>query len=287
MRTPGHDRRGGEPGRTVRTTASRARSSVAAGRLPFVLAIGGFDPSCGAGIVADARSIDAMGAMPLAVATSVTVQSGRGVRSSKSVPAVLVTQQIDELVRRLDVRAIKIGQVPTSAVAKAVAASLSRTRVPVVLDPVVRATGGGALASASAVAAIRRQLVPLATLLTVNLDEASILARLPVKSVSSMHDAAEKLLALGASAVLVKGGHLRGDPVDVLVTGGALVAMRSRRIAASMHGTGCALASATAARLACGDDVEVAVRRAREHVRRLLSRSIAAGGTRLRAPESY
>jgi hydroxymethylpyrimidine/phosphomethylpyrimidine kinase len=252
-----------------------------------VLAIGGFDPSCGAGIVADVRSIEAMGAMPLAVATAITVQSGTGVRRSSPVRTELVLAQIDELVRRLGAGAVKIGQVPTAALAKAIAARIVRLGVPVVVDPVLRATGGGALASASAIAAIGRVLVPGATLLTVNLHEASVLTENRVTSVSSMRQAAVKLRARGASAVLVKGGHLRGDPIDLLAIGETEIVMRARRIGGSMHGTGCALASAVAARLACGDDVEVAVRRARDHVRRLLSRAVGVPGARLRAPESY
>jgi len=269
----------------------RAGSRRQSKELPCVIAIGGFDPSCGAGVVADARSIEAMGAMPLAVATALTVQSGTGVRSSSAVRAALVVAQLDELVRHLPVRAIKIGQVPSAAVARALARSLSGAAFPLVLDPVLRATGGGDLASAAAVAAISRHLVPLATLLTVNLREASILTGRRVTSIASMERAAGDLAERGAEAVLVKGGHLKGDPVDVLLAGGNPIVFRSRRIAASMHGTGCALASAVAARLACGDELEIAVRRAREHVRRLLAASQKkwqkTGRSRLRAPEPY
>jgi len=252
-----------------------------------VVAIGGFDPSCGAGVVADARSIEAMGAVPLAVATALTVQSGSGVRSSSAVRPALVVAQLEELLRHLPVRAIKIGQVPSGGVARALARSLSGSALPLVLDPVLRATGGGELASASAVSAIARHLVPLSTLLTVNLREASVLTGRRVTSIASMERAAVDLAELGARAVLVKGGHLSGDPLDVLLAGGDHIVLRSRRIAASMHGTGCALASAVAARLACGDELEIAVRRGREHVRRLLTASQKTGRSRLRAPEPY
>ncbi len=270
-------------------TSSRAGSGPR--RLPCVIAIGGFDPSCGAGVVADARSIEAMGAVPLAVATALTVQSGSGVRSSSAVRAALVLAQLEELVRHLPVRAVKIGQVPSAAVARALAARLSESAFPLVLDPVLRATGGGELASASAVSAIAKHLVPLATLLTVNLREASVLSGRRVTGIASMERAAVELCERGARAVLVKGGHLTGDPVDVLVAGGEQIVFRSRRIAASMHGTGCALASAVAARLACGDELEIAVRRGREHVRRLLTATRntrqKTGTSRLRVPEPY
>ena len=253
---------------------------------PFVLAIGGLDPSCGAGIAADVRSIDAMGAMPLAVATALTVQSGTGVRRSTRVSADLVLAQLDELMTHLPVHAIKLGQIPSASLARRVAARLADIDVPIVVDPVMRATGGGRLADDAAIAASRRFLVPLATLLTVNLREASVLTGRRVTTVSSMRVAGTSLRAMGAGAVLVKGGHLEGDPIDVLVRDGRTSEIASRRVAASMHGTGCALASAAAARLAHGDSIDVAVRRAREHVRRLLATAQKTGRTTFRSSGS-
>jgi hydroxymethylpyrimidine/phosphomethylpyrimidine kinase len=251
-------------------------------RAPFVVAIAGFDPSCGAGLVADARSIEAMGALPLAVATAITVQSGAGVRASKALAPDLVGRQLDELLANLPVAAVKIGQLPNAAVARAVAKRLASARLPVVLDPVMVASGGGLLASPGTVKAILASLVPLASLVTVNLAEAGVLTGRRVTSVTSMRDAAAALQARGAAAVLVKGGHLRGDPVDVLVHGGRETVWKARRIAGSMHGTGCALASAAAARIACGDEVEEAVKRARDHVRNLLRGAVRTGKTSLR-----
>lgn len=259
---------------------------MTARRVPAVAAIGGFDPSCGAGVVADARSIEAMGALPLAVVTAITVQSGSGVRASSPLPVAQVLAQLDELLARLPVLAVKIGQVPTAALARALARRLGDAGVPVVLDPVLRASGGGSLASGSAPAAIAKWLLPVATLVTVNLSEASVFTGRRVASVAGMGRAAADLAGLGAAAVLVKGGHLDGDPVDLLLTGGREVLMRSRRLPLAMHGTGCALASATAARLACGDDLEAAVRAARDHVRALMRSAVAAGRARLRAPRA-
>lgn len=253
-------------------------------RAPFVVAIGGLDPSGGAGIVADARSIAAMGAMPLVVATALTVQAGRGVRSSAPVAPARVLAQLDELVRELPVAAIKIGQVPTAATARALAGRLERLGVPVVLDPVLRASGGGELAAASAKDAIAKLLVPLAALVTVNLDEASAFTGARVRSVAGMRRAADALLEAGAGAVLVKGGHLRGDPVDLFADGKRAVELRSARMNTTMHGTGCALASAAAARLAFGDDAGRAVLAARFHVRSLLRATITEGRIRLRPP---
>ncbi len=251
-------------------------------RAPFVLTIAGFDPSCGAGLVADARSIEAMGALPLAVATAITVQSGSGVRASKALSPAQVGAQLDELLKNLPVAAVKIGQIPNSAIARAIAKRLAKLRVPVVLDPVLVASGGGRLAAAGTARTILQDLVPLASLVTVNLSEAEVLTGLRVTGVTAMQEAAAAIEACGAGAVLVKGGHLRGDPVDVLRLGGREKSLRAPRIPGSMHGTGCALASAAAARLAAGDDVEDAVRKARDHVRKLLRGAVPAGKARLR-----
>ncbi|MFN2424927.1 MAG: hydroxymethylpyrimidine/phosphomethylpyrimidine kinase [Candidatus Binatia bacterium] len=260
---------------------------MSARRRPFVVAIGGFDPSCGAGVVADVRSIEAMGAMPAAVVTAITIQSGTGVRGYAPVPAARVLAQLDELLERLPVAAVKIGQVPSVAVARALARRLADTGLLVVLDPVLVASGGGSLAARGVAGAVLAGLVPLSALVTVNLAEAAVLCGRPVKSIAGMRDAAARIEERGARAVLVKGGHLRGDPVDVLREGGKDLLLRSRRIQGSMHGTGCALASAVAARLACGDDLDKAVRGARDHVRRLLRGAVKAGAGRLRAPSSY
>lgn len=271
---------------TTRRSSGSSRSCRSP-RVPLVVAIGGFDPSCGAGVVADARSIEAMGALPLAVVTSLTVQSGSGVKGFTAVPVARVLEQLDELLAGLPVGAVKIGQVPGAALARALASRLAEAGLPLVLDPVLTASGGGSLASAAAARGIAEALLPVASLVTVNLEEASAFTGLRVTDLPAMARAASMLAALGAGAVLVKGGHLRGQPVDLLHQDGAFVTMRSRRLAGSMHGTGCALASAAAARIAMGDDVDAAVRRAREHVRSLLKGAVRAGRARLRPPAPY
>ncbi|MFT4572489.1 MAG: hydroxymethylpyrimidine kinase/phosphomethylpyrimidine kinase [Hyphomicrobiaceae bacterium] len=257
--------------------------------LPLVVAAGGLDPSAGAGILADVRTLEACGVQPCAVATAITVQSGRGLVSSKPVAASLVGQQIDEIVAKLGCRWIKVGQVPTERCAQVLAASIRRHDLNLVLDPVVKASGGGALASTAAVRATVRQLLPLARVLTVNLAEAATLAGCRVSDRSGMEKAARRLLALGAVSVVVKGGHLRGQPVDLLVVADQpLRWLASRRIGghgAGMHGTGCAYASALAANLATGAELETAARAASKHVRELLKTARDFGGGRvLRVP---
>jgi hydroxymethylpyrimidine/phosphomethylpyrimidine kinase len=219
---------------------------------PVVVAIGGFDPSCGAGVVADARSIEAMAAVPSAVVTALTVQSGSGVHAVFPVPVSRVLAQFDELLAAWPVAAVKIGQVPTAALARALARRLKGLAIPVVLDPVRRASGGGSLVARGAGPAVLTALLPVVSLVTVNLDEAAAATGRPVRTQAAMSRAAAALEGRGAQAVLVKGGHLDGDPLDLLRQGGRETWMRGRRLAGAMHGTGCALASATAARLAFG-----------------------------------
>lgn len=253
----------------------------------MVVAIGGFDPSCGAGVVADARSIEAMGAVPLAVVTSITVQSGSGVRSFSPVSSARVLAQLDELLGNLPVAAVKVGQVPNAALAEALGKRLGRAGLPLVLDPVLGASGGGRLVQRATPAAITRWLAPRATLLTVNLAEAATLTGREVADLDGMRAAAAKLGCRGTRSVLVKGGHLEGDPVDLFFHQGEEFLFRGRRIRGSMHGTGCAMASAIAARIALGDDLTAAVRAARRHVRMLLTHAVNVGEARLRAPASY
>lgn len=265
---------------------ARVAGPAAMKRPPFVLAIGGLDPSCGAGIVADARTLERLEVMPLAVATAVTVQSGGGVRATHPVPVPQVTAQLRELLRAFPASAIKIGQVPSAACAAALAATLRplTARVPLVLDPVLRASGGGELAGPAAARAILARLLPLAAVVTVNLDEAAVLTGMAVRDVDGMSAAARRLSSRTTGAIVIKGGHLRGQPLDMLLHEGCERIFRGTRLRGSMHGTGCAFASAMAAALARGMSVEAALVGARKHVRELLTHAVTAGGARLRAP---
>lgn len=258
----------------------------AASPLPFVLAIGGLDPCCGAGLGADVRTLEHYRTLPLVVATALTVQAGAGVKAVDATSAAGIDAQLVELLAHFPIAAVKIGQVPTAAAARLLGRRLKGVAAPLVLDPVLRASGGGRLAASGARESIAEVLLPLATLLTVNLDEAKALTGLRIADLDGMRRAAQALGARGAAAVLVKGGHLDGDPVDVLWQRGRLRDFRGRRLAGSMHGTGCALASAAAALLARGATVEEAVLEARAHVRALLRSAVTIGKVRLRAPLS-
>src|SRR5918998_1245286 len=202
-------------------------------RIPIVLAIAGSDPSGGAGVQADLKTFSALGAYGGAVLTALTAQNTRGVTGIHNVPPEFVALQIDTVFADLRVDAVKIGMISTAEIARAVAASLRRAEAHnVVLDPVMIAKSGHALLDPSAVAALREELVPLATVVTPNLPEAGVLlgGEAP-RTLDEMRDAVRALHALGPRYVYLKGGHLGGDESpDLLYDGASTVELTARRV---------------------------------------------------------
>ncbi|WGD55443.1 bifunctional hydroxymethylpyrimidine kinase/phosphomethylpyrimidine kinase [Bradyrhizobium sp. CB1650] len=234
---------------------------------PVALTIAGSDSSGGAGIQADLKTFAALGVYGASAITALTAQNTKGVTGIHAVPAEFVTAQIDAVFSDLDVGAVKIGMVAQALSIDAIAAALSRW-VPrhVVLDPVMVATSGDRLLAAEAVEALRTKLIPLASLLTPNLPEAAALLDEPVASSEADIEAqGRRLMALGCSAVLIKGGHGEGaESIDYLVDSENTIALAAPRIATgNTHGTGCSLSSAVAAGLAKGEDLAQAVRNAK------------------------
>jgi hydroxymethylpyrimidine/phosphomethylpyrimidine kinase len=235
---------------------------------PLVLCIAGFDPTGGAGLLADVRALTAVGVRAAGAVTALTRQRPVGRAVVQPLPAPEVARTVASLLTDLRPEAIKIGMVATAATARALARLLRRraATTPIVLDPVLAAGAGGRLATASAASAIAEELAPLATVLTPNLPEAEALLRRPIRTGVEMRAAMPALLALGARHVLLKGGHLATDPVDVLSGPDGERRWRRRRIGTrEAHGTGCTLASLIAAGLAqgltVGDAVDRAIRR--------------------------
>jgi hydroxymethylpyrimidine/phosphomethylpyrimidine kinase len=250
------------------------------GRVPVFCTVAGSDPSGGAGVQADIKTASALGVYAAACLTSLTVQDTRGVRGVHAVPGAFVAEQLSAVLDDLDVRALKIGMVATAEVAESVARVLeSRDRRPlVVLDPVMVATSGDLLLADDAVAVVRERLLPLADLVTPNAPEAAaLLGIVPdrVVDVAGLAEAGRRLVELGASAALVKGGHLGGPrSVDVLVDASGTRRLSAERVdTPNSHGTGCTLASAVAARLVHGDPVPVAV----DAAKRYLTEALRAG----------
>jgi hydroxymethylpyrimidine/phosphomethylpyrimidine kinase len=224
---------------------------------PNVLTIAGSDPSGGAGIQGDLKTFAALRVYGCAVPTALTVQSSRGVHEVMLIPADFVVRQLDVLFEDVDIHAVKIGMIGSAAVARGICDVLRRYRPPfVVLDPVLRASAGGALLDAAGLSVLRQELLTLTTLITPNADEAGALLGVPAPATEhDAEEAARQLCALGAGAALVTGGHLRiaTECVDVLHERGATQLFRTARVSGGgTHGTGCALSSAIAALLARG-----------------------------------
>ena len=233
-------------------------------RLPTVLTIAGSDSGGGAGIQADLKTFHQFGVFGTSVVTAVTAQNTVSVRGWEAVSVQLVTRQLEALADDLPPAAVKSGMLGSAAIVEAVAQGIARRRLPnYVLDPVMVATSGDRLLDPGAEQLIVRSLLPLAALVTPNLDEAGILVGRAVRTPDDMERAGHALLERGAKAALIKGGHLThpaAEVVDVLVTDGAARRLtRPRLDTTSTHGTGCTLSAAIAAGLALGRPLDRAV----------------------------
>lgn len=241
---------------------------------PRVLSIAGSDSGGGAGIQADLKTFAALGCYGMTAITALTAQNTRGVRAIHGVPPDMLRQQIDAVVEDIGLHALKIGMLHAPDIVQTVADAIDRhALLNVVLDPVMVATSGAVLIENPAIAALVRELFGRANLVTPNLDEAALLVGRPLSSEQDMEAAAHELLAMGARAVLLKGGHLKGEQVSdlLLLPNGVPTWMRAPRIhSANTHGTGCTLSSAIAAHLALGADLLEAVQAARAFVRAAL-----------------
>lgn len=235
-----------------------------------VLTIAGSDPSGGAGIQADIKTITAFGAYASSAITALTVQNTLGVTAVHGVPAETVRDQIIAVLSDIGTDAVKIGMIGDVAIVDVIEDVIAGldSAIPVVLDPVLVATSGDALAGEGVAGAILNKLVPRAALVTPNTDEATALTGIGIDSENDMIRAGRALLAAGAKAVLVKGGHRESDVVsDLLLTGDNEHWFRHPRIeTTSTHGTGCTLAAGIAACLAQGTSLRGAVARSVRYV---------------------
>ncbi len=247
--------------------------------MKVVLVVAGTDSSGGAGLGADLRWVAGAGLHAATAVTCVTAQGTLGTAGIWPLPPEAVVAQIDAVRTELPIAAVKIGMVGTPEIAAALAQALDGfVGVPVVLDPVLVASAGASLAATGLTRAMLEQLVPRATLVTPNLDEAGKLLGAPVETLAEMRAAARALVDAGAAAALVKGGHLRGEPIDVLCAGHDIVEMPGQRIPGGpFRGTGCALASSIAAELARGQSLREAVAIARRRVARAIAHAAPFG----------
>ena len=270
-----------------------------------VLIIAGSDSGGGAGIQGDIKTVTALGGYAATAITALTAQNTQGVFGIHEVPEDFIRQQISLVLQDIGADAIKTGMLHRAGVIEAVADVLSfcgarsastgstsiaqgpaqplrasqDNGIPLVLDPVMFAKGGAPLLETEAMNALKARLIPMAAIVTPNVPEAAALSGIPILGTDDMRRAAEKILALGAKAVLVKGGHLEGDTVtDLLVDSSNHEIFSSRRIKSRhTHGTGCALASAIATGLAQGMPLKDAVIRAREYVQKAIMHAPGLG----------
>jgi hydroxymethylpyrimidine kinase/phosphomethylpyrimidine kinase len=244
-----------------------------------VLIIAGSDPGAGAGLQQDLKVATLLGTYGLTVATALTVQNSRGVQAVHPVAPEVVAAQLEALISDFPVAAIKIGMLATAPIVETVARRLEALGPPpLVLDPILAASDGSPLLEEAGVISLKEQLLPLAHLLTPNVMEAAQLTGLTITTPEHLEEAARRLQALGPRWVLAKGGHLPGEPVDILTDGKNSYRLPGERLAAPHnHGSGCALASACAAGLALGLSVPEAVNLARYLVSQALRFGLPLG----------
>jgi hydroxymethylpyrimidine/phosphomethylpyrimidine kinase len=244
-----------------------------------VLTVAGSDSGGGAGIQADLRTFAAHGVHGTSAITAVTAQNSLAVLDWVALDPRMVVAQMEAVASDMPVAAAKTGMLATAAIVSAVAAAIERLRLPlVVVDPVMVAKSGDRLLDRDAETAYRERLLPLATVVTPNLPEAESLLGRPVRTLAEMREAARALHAMGPRAVVVKGGHLEGDAVDVFWDGERMEDLSAPRIATkNTHGTGCTYSAAIAARLALGDSLLDAVRGAKAYLTEAIRRSYSVG----------
>jgi len=242
---------------------------------PVILTVAGFDPSSGAGVTADIKTIAAHGCYGIACITALTVQSTAGVRRVETIDSSLITATLEELAADIPIAAVHIGMLGTAKVAKAVAAflrdSTGKPKLPnIVLDPILRSSSGAELLDVAGARVLTEELLPLATVITPNVDEAAILTGLKVTDLDEMRAAAAKLREMGSPAVVITGGHLE-KAIDLLTVKTSTgieeeVFKAERQRSNSTHGTGCAFATAVACQLALSRSLAEAVLLAKTYV---------------------
>lgn len=257
-------------------TSARARWGV-----PVALTIAGSDSSGGAGIQADLKTFQAFGVYGTSAITAITAQNTLGVRAVQEIAPEVVAAQIDAVAEDLGIDGAKTGMLSSAAIIRAVADRVRHWGLGrgLVVDPVMVAKSGDRLLREDAVQALVEELLPLAAVVTPNLPEAEVIVGHPIHGAAALQQAAREIVALGARAVVMKGGHLPGDAVDLLYDGRDFHRFAARRVpTSSTHGTGCTFSAAIAAQLALGADLVNAVGMAKTYLTRALELARPLGG---------
>jgi hydroxymethylpyrimidine/phosphomethylpyrimidine kinase len=248
-------------------------------KISRVLIIAGSDSGGGAGIQADLKTVSALGAFGMTAITALTAQNTTGVYGVLGVEPDFVVQQISVCVNDIGFDAVKTGMLANAAIIEAVAAMISEQKMrPLVVDPVMIAKSGARLLELSAIDALKKKLLPLATVVTPNLHEAGTLAGCKIETIEQMKEAARAIRELGPQHVVVKGGHLEGVAADILYDGRDFIELRTERFRTkNTQGTGCIFASAIAAGLAQEKTVRESVALAKDFVTAAIRQNLAIG----------
>lgn len=248
------------------------------GQFPVVLSIAGHDPSSGAGITADIKTIAAHGCYGVTCVTALTVQSTRGVSRVDPTEGRVISETLEQLMDDLDIVAVKIGMLGSAEVAKSVSAFLKRYSLrPVVLDPVIRSSSGAEMISREGLQVLKERILGRACVITPNIDEAAALTGLEVTSLEEMQIAASRLHEMGAHNVIITGGHI-DPPHDLVSQDRRSTILKGVKIPGrSTHGTGCAFSTALACNLALGSDLITAAKAAKRYVESALRSAPALG----------
>ncbi|MBS3135725.1 bifunctional hydroxymethylpyrimidine kinase/phosphomethylpyrimidine kinase [Candidatus Woesearchaeota archaeon] len=242
------------------------------------LTIAGSDSGGGAGIQADLKTFAALGVWGSSVIVAITAQNTIEVTAVHNIPESVITAQIDAVMSDIGADAVKIGMLSNKAIIECVAASITKHKMKkVVLDPVMVAASGAKLLEDSAIESLKNELFGLSMIITPNIPEAEVITGVKIPDSKGMKEAARKIAAYGSKAVLIKGGHLSGDVVDILYIDGRFIEFKNKRIKKEGHGTGCTLSSAISAYLAKGEDIENAVSKAISFVHSALEAGFKVG----------
>ncbi len=245
-----------------------------------ILTIAGSDSGGGAGIQADLKTITVLGSFGMSVITALTAQNTLGVAGVYDVPAEFVALQFDAVVSDIGVDAAKTGMLASADIIRLVASKIKQHAInKLVVDPVMIAKGGAPLIQSEAVNVMRELLIPLAFVVTPNIPEAEVIAGMKIDGIEDMKKAARDIHHLGARNVVVKGGHLQGDAVDVLYDGREFREFRSERIkTGNTHGTGCTFSAALATFLGRGMQVSESVKEAKLYITKAIEHALEIGG---------
>ncbi|HJV45551.1 MAG TPA: bifunctional hydroxymethylpyrimidine kinase/phosphomethylpyrimidine kinase [Bacillota bacterium] len=243
------------------------------------LTIAGSDSGGGAGIQADLKTFTARNVYGMSAITAITAQNTLGVQGVHVVPLEMIEKQIDMVIEDLGVDAVKTGMLGTSDVIELVAQKLKQHKVTrLVVDPVMIAKGGAKLLEDEAVASMISQLIPLAAVITPNIPEAEVLTGRKITTVEDMVQAAKDIISMGARGVVIKGGHLVGEPLDIFYDGRELTYYEGKRIQTRhTHGTGCTFAACIAAELAKGREIRKCIETAKAFITAAIQNELGLG----------